>query len=296
MATPSAGTATAHPADTGADAAGLITEAVLRNLAGTPDARLREVMTSLVSHLHAFAREVQLTEQEWMAGIQFLTAVGQKCTPTRQEFILLSDTHGLSSLVDVLTQNKPAGATESTVLGPFYVPASTERANGESMAEEDDATPAVVRGRVLALDGTPIPGATIDLWQTNSKGFYAVQEPDSQPPQNLRGRYRTDADGCYELVTVRPVEYPIPTDGPVGDLLRAEQRHPWRAAHIHAIVSAPGYERVVTHIFDGERDYLDSDAVFGVKASLIRTFSPGTGPDGKPIFELDHDFVLAPER
>ncbi len=293
-----ASTTDTSPADDGSetDAAGLITRAVLRNLAATPDVRLREILSSLVSHLHAVAREVNLTEQEWMAGIEFLTAVGQKCTPTRQEFILLSDTHGLSSLVDVLTQNKPAGATESTVLGPFYVPASTERANGESMAEDDDATPTVVRGRVLALDGTPIAGATVDAWQTNSKGFYAVQEPDSQPAQNLRGRYRTDAEGRYELVTVRPVEYPIPTDGPVGDLLRAEQRHPWRAAHIHAIVSAPGYERVVTHIFDAERDYLDSDAVFGVKASLIRTFSPGTGADGQAIFELDHDFVLAPQR
>ncbi len=292
MATP----ATTDTTPDTTNAAALITKAVVRNLAGTADPRLREVMTSLVTHLHAFARDVNLTEEEWMTGIGFLTAVGQTCTPTRQEFILLSDTHGLSSLVDVLTQNKPAGATESTVLGPFYVPASTERANGESMAEDDDATPTAVRGRVLALDGTPIAGATIDAWQTNSQGFYAVQQPDAQPTQNLRGRYTTDADGRYELVTVRPVEYPIPTDGPVGDLLRAEQRHPWRAAHIHAIVSAAGYERVVTHIFDAERDYLDSDAVFGVKSSLIRTFSPGTGPEGQPIFELDHDFVLAPER
>lgn len=277
-------------------AADLITEAVVRNLAGTADERLREIVTSLVRHVHAFAKDVDLTEDEWAKGIEFFTAVGQKCTPTRQEFILLSDTHGLSSVVDVLTQNKPQGATESTVLGPFYVPGSSRRANGESMADEDPDTPAHITGRVLALDGTPIAGATIDAWQTNSTGFYAVQQPGEQPEQNLRGVYTTDAEGRYHIVTVRPVEYQIPTDGPVGDLLRAEQRHPWRAAHIHAIVGAPGFERVTTHIFDADKPYLDSDAVFGVKDSLICTFQPGTAADGTPIFTLEHDFVLVPER
>lgn len=277
-------------------AADRITEAVVRNLANTTDPRLRQIVTALVQHVHAFAKEVDLTEAEWMAGIEFFTAVGQKCSPTRQEFILLSDTHGLSSVVDVLTQDKPEGATESTVLGPFYVPGSHHRANGESMAESDDDVPAIISGRVLSLDGTPIAGATIDAWQTNSKGFYAVQQPGEQPEQNLRGVYTTDAEGRYEMVTVRPVEYPIPTDGPVGDLLRAEQRHPWRAAHVHAIVSAPGFERVVTHIFDAERDYLDSDAVFGVKDSLICTFTPTTAADGSTVFSLAHDFVLVPAR
>ncbi len=299
MTSPTAATqpevAAAAPSAGGADAGRLITEAVLANLAATSDPRLREILMSLVTHVHAFAREVNLSEAEWMAGIEFFTAVGQKCSATRQEFILLSDTHGLSSLVDVLAQNKPEGATESTVLGPFYVPGSHHRANGETMAEDDEDVPAIITGRVLSLGGAPIAGATIDVWQTNSKGFYAVQQPGDQPVQNLRGVYTTDPEGRYQLVTVRPVEYPIPTDGPVGDLLRAEQRHPWRAAHVHAIVSAPGFERVVTHIFDAEKNYLDSDAVFGVKQSLIRTFSADVR-DGQTIFRLEHDFVLVPQR
>jgi len=279
----------------GHGAAEQITAAVLRNLEGVPDERLGEVLRSLVRHLHAFATEVRLTEAEWSAGIGFLTAVGQACTPTRQEFILLSDTHGLSSLVDVLTQDKPAGATESTVLGPFYVPGSTERTNGASMAEDDDATPAIIHGRVRSLDGSPIAGATIDLWQTSSRGTYAVQSPGTQPAQNLRGVYTTDAEGRYEVRTVRPVAYQVPTDGPVGTLLRAEGRHAWRAAHLHAIVSAPGHERVVTHVFDAEGGYLDSDAVFGVKPTLVRQFEAATSADGSPVLTLEHDFVLVPE-
>jgi hydroxyquinol 1,2-dioxygenase len=257
---------------------------------------LRQVMCSLVRHLHDFAREVDLTEAEWMKGIEFLTAVGQKCTPTRQEFILLSDTLGFSSLVDLLTQAKPEGATESTVLGPFYVPDSPARAAGESVAVDDDADVAVVSGRVLSLDGAPIEDATIDVWQTNSKGWYAVQQPGEQPAENLRGLYSTDADGRYEFRTVRPVEYPVPVDGPVGPLLEATARHPWRAAHIHAIVDAPGFERVVTHIFDAGRQYLDTDVVFGVKPSLIREFTSTDGPDGATVWTLEHDFVLVPER
>jgi catechol 1,2-dioxygenase len=273
-----------------------LTDEVVRRLEQTPDPRLREIMCSLVRHLHDFAREVRLTEAEWMRGIEFPTAVGQKCSPTRQEFILLSDTLGVSSLVDLLTQDKPEGATESTVLGPFYVPDSPKRANGESIAVDDDAEVAVVSGRVLALDGTPIAGATIDVWQTNSKGWYAVQQPGEQPAENLRGLYTTDADGRYEFRTVRPVEYPVPVDGPVGPLLEATARHPWRAAHIHAIVDAPGFERVVTHIFDGGRQYLDTDVVFGVKPSLIRQFTATDGPDGRTVWTLEHDFVLVPER
>jgi hydroxyquinol 1,2-dioxygenase len=273
-----------------------LTDEVVRRLEATPDPRLREIMSSLVRHLHDFAREVRLTEAEWMRGIEFLTAVGQKCTPARQEFILLSDTFGFSSLVDLLTQDKPEGATESTVLGPFYVPDSPARAAGESIAVDDDADVAVVSGRVLALDGTPIAGATIDIWQTNSKGWYAVQQPDEQPAENLRGLYTTDADGRYEFRTVRPVEYPVPVDGPVGPLLEATARHPWRAAHIHAIVDAPGFERVVTHIFDAGRKYLDTDVVFGVKPSLIREFTATDGPDGGTVWTLEHDFVLVPER
>ena len=287
---------TSTPAPAAALTADGLTDQVVERLAATPDPRLREVMQSLVRHLHAFATEVSLTDAEWMAGIQFLTAVGQKCSDTRQEFILLSDTLGLSSLVDLLTRAKPPGATESTVLGPFHAPGSPPRAFGESMAEDDPAEPAIVRGSVRSLDGTPLPGATLDVWQTNSTGLYAVQEPGSQPEFNLRGIYRTDEQGRFEIRTVRPVEYPVPTDGPAGDLLHLTGRHAWRAAHIHAIVDAPGHARVVTHIFDGDRDYLDSDVVFGVKPSLIRHFQRDEAADGSVTWVLDHDFVLAPAR
>ncbi|MEA3218311.1 MAG: hydroxyquinol 1,2-dioxygenase, partial [Acidimicrobiia bacterium] len=177
-----------------------------------------------------------------------------------------------------------------------YVPGSPVRANGESMAEEDDAEPAVISGRVRSLDGTPIAGAKLDIWQTNSAGAYAVQQPDIQPGTNLRGIYTSDEEGRYEVRTVRPVEYRIPDDGPVGRLLRATKRHPWRAAHVHVIVSAADHEPVVTHIFDADRPYLDSDAVFGVKPSLVRQFTPRQQLDGSTTWTLEHDFVLAPER
>lgn len=263
---------------------------VVERLNETPDARMREVMQALVRHLHAFAIEVGLTDEEWMTGIQFLTQTGQKCDAVRQEFILLSDTLGLSSVVDLVNHGADSPlATEPTVLGPFYVPDSPWRDFGASMIEYDDGGEvAVLRGRVLSTDGEPIAGAVIDLWQNAATGFYAVQQPEEQPATNLRGRYRSEADGRYEVVTVRPVPYPIPTDGPVGRLLEATGRHPWRAAHVHAKVSAPGYVPVTTHVFDRQSAYLDSDAVFGVKGSLIEDFVPG--PDGRLVCEVD--FVL----
>jgi len=268
-----------------------LTAEVVARLEAAPDPRLREVLQALVRHLHAFATEVRLSEAEWLAGIGFLTATGQICDDVRQEFILLSDTLGLSMLVDLINHggDDPA-ATEPTVLGPFYVPGSPWREYGESMVTWDGATgqPAVVRGRVLSAGGTPLPGAVLDLWQNDASGFYAVQQPSVQPPDNLRGRYRAGADGEYEIATIRPVPYPIPADGPVGDLLSRTGRHPWRAAHIHFIVTAPGHVPVTTHIFDSESDYLDSDAVFGVKGSLVKRFA--TQPDGTAL--LEHDFVL----
>ena len=272
---------------------GELTAEVLARLGTTPDPRLREVMRALVRHLHAFAEEVGLTEAEWLTGIGFLTATGQTCDEVRQEFILLSDTLGLSSLVDLLNHggDDPA-ATEPTVLGPFYVPGSPWRDFGESMVTWDGATGqrALLRGRVLSTDGTPLPGAVLDLWQNDASGFYAVQQPDVQPQDNLRGRYRSDDQGRYEVRTVRPVPYAIPDDGPVGDLLKATGRHPWRAAHVHAIVSATGHLPVTTHLFDARSDYLGSDAVFGVKESLIKAFTEL--PDGTAL--LEHDFVLRP--
>ena len=268
-----------------------LTDDVAKAFGATPDPRLRELITALVRHLHAFAAETRLTPAEWMAGLQFLTATGQKCDARRQEFVLLSDVLGLSSLVDVI--NAAGGATESTVLGPFYVAGAPARAMGEHSGRPEDGSPTLVRGRVTDTAGRPLDGATLDVWQSNDSGLYDTQDP-SQPPFNLRGVFVTGPDGRFEFRTARPASYPIPTDGPVGDLLRATGRSRWRAAHIHAIVSAPGCRPVTTHIFDAENPYLDSDAVFGVKDSLVRPFRPA-GPDDPAdvSYVVDMDFALA---
>jgi len=267
-----------------------LTHEVTARMATTPDDRIRFLMEALVRHLHSFACEVRLTEAEWLQGIRFLTETGQMCDATRQEFILLSDTLGLSSLVDIINHgNQNPEVTATTVLGPFYVPDSPRRAFGASMVEyEDGGRPAIVGGTVRSASGVPIPGAEIDVWQNAATGFYAVQVPDEQPATNLRGIYSTDHRGRYEIRTVRPVPYPIPADGPVGRSLAVTGRHPWRAAHIHAIVSAPGHVTLTTHIFDSASDYLDGDAVFGVSSALVRDFVPD--PTGTLVCE--HDFVL----
>lgn len=267
-----------------------LTDEVVGRLAATPDPRLREVVQSLVRHLHAFAKDVRLTDEEWFAGIRFLTDTGHMCDDVRQEFILLSDTLGLSSLVDLINHsNVESLATEPTILGPFYVPESPWRENGDSIVEYDDGgEPTIVRGTVRDPDGNAIAGAVVDIWHNAATGFYAVQQPDVQPPTNLRGRFRTDANGHYEFRTVRPVPYPIPNDGPVGRLLRDTGRHEWRAAHIHAKVSAEGYRTLTTHVFDRQSDYLDSDTVFGVKDSLMADFMP----DDEGVLVCDFDFVL----
>ena len=268
-----------------------LTDDVAKAFGATPDARLRELITALVRHLHAFAVQTRLTPQEWMAGLRFLTATGQKCDERRQEFVLLSDVLGLSSLVDVI--NAAGGATESTVLGPFYVAGAPARAMCEHIGRPEDGSPTLVRGRVTDVAGRPLAGATVDVWQSNDSGLYDTQDP-SQPPFNLRGVFVTGPDGRFEFRTARPASYPIPTDGPVGDLLRATGRSRWRAAHIHAIISAPGCRPVTTHIFDAENPYLDSDAVFGVKDSLVRPFRPA-GPDDPAdvSYVVDMDFALA---
>ena len=268
-----------------------LTERVLAAYQGTPDPRLRELLTALISHLHAFAEQTRLTQQEWLAGLEFLTATGRTCDDRRQEFILLSDVLGLSSLVDLV--NAADGATESTVLGPFYVPGAPERRMGEQIGRPEDGSPALVRGQVTDLAGLPLDGATLDIWQASSNGLYDTQDPQ-QPPFNLRGIFRTGPDGRYEFRTVRPASYPVPVDGPVGDLLRGSARHGWRAAHVHAIVSAPGYRQVTTHIFDAQNPYLDSDTVFGVKDSLIRRFRPtGPGDPADVCYVVEMDFALA---
>jgi hydroxyquinol 1,2-dioxygenase len=280
---------------------GDITEGVIRRYDACPDPRLREIMQSLVAHLHGFIAEVELTPEEWAAAIRILTATGEITDERRQEFILWSDSMGVSMLVDAIANAVPEGATESTVLGPFYVAGSPLREFGEGMAEKDSVgTPAWVHGRVRSLDGTPIAGAELDVWQNDADMLYAVQKAEG-PEDHLRGRYITREDGSFSFVTVRPVPYPIPDDGPVGRMLRATGRHPWRPAHIHAVVRAPGHRTIVTHIFDQRSDYLDSDTVFAVKPSLLRHFVERTADDPErpggidgPWVSLDTDIVLVP--
>jgi hydroxyquinol 1,2-dioxygenase len=266
-----------------------LTDAVLARLGRAEDPRFKEIMTAVIRHLHAFVREVELTEAEWLEGIKFLTATGQKCDADRQEYILLSDVLGVSMLVDALDHKKPTGATESTVLGPFYVDGAPELANGANICLSGGGEPAEVRGRVLSLDGKPIAGAVLDVWQTAANSLYSSQDPQ-QERYNMRGRFKSDAAGAFFFRTVKPVSYPVPTDGPVGKILNAMGRHPMRPAHIHFIVSAPGHETVATHIFAKGDRYLDSDVVFAVKNSLIADFRPKA--DG--ILEVNYDFVLKP--
>jgi hydroxyquinol 1,2-dioxygenase len=277
-----------------------LTEAVLGKLEGATDPRFKQIMTSLIKHLHAFVREVELTEEEWFTGIQFLTATGQKCDDKRQEYILLSDTLGVSMLVDAINHRKPSGATESTVLGPFYVTGAPEMPLGANIAEGVTGEPTYFSGRVRASDGKPIAAATLDLWSTDGEGWYDVQLKQSES-MRARGKIKTDADGRYRFWTIKPVSYPIPTDGPVGKMLLKMGRHPYRPAHTHMIVSAPGYEPVTTHVFVESDPYLESDAVFGVKNSLVANFArhePGVAPDGKrmgvPYYTVGYDFGLKP--
>ncbi|BBC30984.1 6-chlorohydroxyquinol-1,2-dioxygenase [Streptomyces graminofaciens] len=247
------------------------TAAVVESFRGTKDARLREVMESLTRHLHAFVKDTEPTMEEWEAAIGFLTATGQKCDDTRQEFVLLSDVLGVSMLVE--TMNGDEQGTESTVLGPFHMTESPRRELGDSIDLMGTGRPCVVSGRVTGPDGTPLAGAELDVWQCTEDGFYDVQQPDVQPPGNGRGLFHTDVEGRYWFRTVVPSHYPIPTDGPVGGLLRATGRHPYRPAHVHFIAGTPGHRPVTTHAFVAGSPYVDSDAVFAVKRGLITDFA-----------------------
>ncbi|MFD5405243.1 intradiol ring-cleavage dioxygenase [Streptomyces griseorubiginosus] len=267
-----------------------VTEEAVASLHATADPRLRELLTGLVRHLHDFARETRLTQQEWEKAIAFLTATGQKCTDTRQEFILLSDVLGLSMLVETLNGDRAEGATESTVLGPFHMTESPVRALGDDIDLVGGTEPCVVSGRVRSADGTPLPGAVLDVWQADDQGFYDVQQPDVQPAGNGRGLFTADAEGRFWFRTCVPAPYPIPTDGPVGDLLRATGRHPYRPAHIHFIVGAEGHTPVTTHIFVAGSDYLDSDAVFAVKRSLVQDFAVTDDPSLAAEFGVPNPF------
>jgi protocatechuate 3,4-dioxygenase beta subunit len=278
-----------------------ITAEVKRRFERTPDPRLREIMLSLTEHLHQFVKDVRLVEGEWWKAIEFLTATGQMCSDKRQEFILLSDTMGISMLVDLISNGKPAGATESTVFGPFYREGGPELPAGGNMAEgAEGGTPTIIHGRVLDMDGKPIANAMLDVWQADPVGLYDSQRPDLEE-LHMRGIYRSDAEGNYLIRTMRPVHYQIPTDGPVGSMLAATKRHPWRPAHVHFKVTAPGYQPLTTHLFDDVDEYLDSDAVFGVKDSLICKFPVHESRDADaakfgiepPFCTVEYDFILA---
>lgn len=266
-----------------------ITQAVLARLATTTDPRLKEIMTSLVQHLHAFAREVRLTEPEWLQGIEFLTATGQMCDNKRQEFILLSDTLGLSMLTVAMNNDKPLGCTEPTVFGPFFLEEAPRFALGDDVANGAKGEPCMVRGTVKSLDGTPVPNALINVWQADADGNYDVQYTHLAHPQ-ARGILNADAEGKFHFKTILAEAYPIPSDGPVGKMLAATQNHPWRPAHLHFMIEAEGYERLITHVFREHDQYLDSDVVFGVRSSLIADWVKL--PDGS--YSLEFDFVLNP--
>ncbi|MCP4386010.1 MAG: intradiol ring-cleavage dioxygenase [Hyphomicrobiales bacterium] len=256
------------------------------------DSRFRQIMESAVRHLHAFVKDVEPTEAEWAKAIAFLTATGQKCDQNRQEWVLASDVLGVSMLVDAINHRQPTGATENTVLGPFHVEGAPHEEMGANICRDAKGESCVVTGRVVDIDGKPITGAKIDVWSDNADGFYDVQQPGIQPAMNMRGIFTTGADGLYRFRTIRPTSYPLPDDGPVGEILRQLGRHPHRPAHIHFIVSADGYETLTTHIFDAEDSYLDSDAVFGVKPSLIANFV--ADPTGSARWHVDFDFVMKP--
>jgi hydroxyquinol 1,2-dioxygenase len=275
-------------------------DVVISRNANAESERLAQVMAVLIRHLHAAIKEIEPTTDEWMAAIQFLTQTGQKCDEWRQEYILLSDVMGVSMLVDAINNRKPSGASESTVLGPFHVEGAPELPMGADICLDHKGEPMLVEGRIVDTEGRPIANARIDVWQANDEGFYDVQQKGIQPDFNLRGLFRTGADGRYWFKGVKPRHYAIPDDGPVGKLLRALGRHPHRPAHLHYILEAKGFETLVTHIFDPDDPYIDSDAVFGVKQSLLTNFEQVTDPAeisakgmSGPFFHVRHDFVLA---
>jgi len=277
-----------------------LTQAVLSSLGNCSSERFQEIIQSLVAHLHAFASEVELTEEEWFAGIDFLTRTGHITDDKRQEFILLSDVLGLSMLVVGMNHRKPPEATPSTVFGPFFVQDSPRFQNGDDISNGAPGDPCLVQGRVVSVTGEPVAGAHMEVWEADDDGFYDVQHAGLDQPRG-RGHLYSDEDGRYWFWAVRPVGYPIPGDGPVGNLLRAANRGRMRPGHVHFMVSAPGYESVTTHVFaDGDPD-LDSDAVFGVKSELIApvvAHEPGRAPDGRemqgPYWSITYDIVLAP--
>ncbi len=255
--------------------------------------RFKQIMESLVKHMHSFIKDVHLTQAEWEVAIDFLTRTGHVCSDERQEFILISDTLGVSMLVDAINNRRPAGATENTVLGPFHVAGAPELKMGANISLDGVGESCRYEGRVLDLAGNPIAGARLDVWSDNADGFYDVQQPDIQPKWNNRGIFTTGADGAYEYLAIKPVSYPVPCDGPAGEMLTGMGRHPFRPAHMHMIVTALGFQKLVTHIFVGDDPYINSDAVFGVKESLMAPFEKVVG--GDTLWRCPFDIVLADE-
>jgi len=284
-----------------------LTQDVLAAFAATPDARLRELMSALVKHVHAFAREVDLTPDEWLAGLKFLDATGRISTDKRPEFILLSDTLGLSMMVVALQQARASGRaggamppTEATVEGPFYWAGAPDVPLGADIGEGVPGEPALYMGRVTDLNGAPLAGALLDVWSGDGDGKYDVQL-SPQPVMKARGRFRTDAEGRYWFWSIRPTHYPVPDDGPVGDMMRATGRNIFRPGHIHMMVSAAGHVPLTTHIFVAGSPYIEEDAVFGKRDSLVVEFdshAPGKAVDGRemkaPYYSASYDFRLAP--
>jgi hydroxyquinol 1,2-dioxygenase len=273
-----------------------ITQAVLDRLTNCPSPRLRQVSEAMVRHLHAFVREVEPSMDEWMTAIQFLTRTGQICSPSRQEFILLSDTFGVSMLVDAINHRFAEGVTESTVLGPFYIDTPPERPLGADISDGAPGEPLLVEGTVRDAGGAPVAGAVLDTWHSDQDGYYDVQLGDAM---TLRARFHTDDEGRFWFWSIVPASYPIANDGPVGEMLRAQGRHPYRPAHVHFKIMAAGHEELSTHVFVAGDPYLESDAVFGVKQSLIKELDrrpaseapPGKALDG-PFARMRYDFVL----
>jgi protocatechuate 3,4-dioxygenase beta subunit len=285
------------PKTTAAD----ITEAALRSFDRTPSPRAKLLLQTAVKHLHAFATETNLTTNELIRLAEILTAAGQISDASRHEFLLMSDVMGLTMVVDYNTNKKPDGAFESSVLGPFYRADAPWIENGGDICKQKDVgTPTLLSGRVLSTDGSPVRDALLDIWQVPANGMYENTDP-SQVEFNCRGRLRAADDGTYRFWTVKPVPYPIPKDGPAGLILDAAERHNMRAAHVHMIVEAPGYEKVISELFVSGDPYIDSDAVFGVKDSLIVDFVLHESAEdaekyGRPVpfYTADYDFVLVP--
>jgi hydroxyquinol 1,2-dioxygenase len=274
-----------------------LTDVVLERWKDVPNPRLKQIMQSLIKHLHGFVRDIEPTEAEWAAAIDFVTRAGKMCDEKRQEVILFSDVMGVSMLVDAINHRLASGATPTTVEGPFHIPNSPSVADGGDMAKGAPGIPCFITGKVRDLDGRPVGGATLDLWQTDGEGLYEAQRDVTEPW--MRGLYRSKPDGSYTIRTVAPIGYTIPMDGPIGELMQKTTISHMRPAHIHFCIESPGYHRVVTHLFQRGCPYIETDVVYGVKEPLIVDFvkkPAGTAPTGEkvdtPFYVINYDFVL----